>query len=85
MFKSRAEVAERVVEIVAEQVNMKPAEISEASNFEEDLRADSLTLAELIMKIEEVFELGDITEEEADKIKTVGHVVDYVSAKLGVS
>lgn len=85
MYNSRSEVVERVVEIVAEQVNMKPAEISEASNFEEDLRADSLTLAELIMKIEEVFELPDIKEEDADKIKTVGHVIDYICEIKGIS
>jgi acyl carrier protein len=84
MFDSRDAVAKKVIEIIAEQlVDVKPSEISEQSSFEEDLRANSLDLAELIMKIEEVFSLGDIKEEDADKIKSVGDIIDYVADKLG--
>lgn len=84
MSGSRQEVSEKVIEVTAELLGMSESDISEESKLEDDLRADSLTLAELILKIEETFELPDITEEEADKIKTVGDVIEYVAKKLDV-
>jgi acyl carrier protein len=78
-------VFEEVRTLVAEQLSVDKSIVKEDSSFEEDLRADSLTLVELLMALEEKFDLPDIPEEEADKIKTVADVVEYVEAKRGSS
>ena len=74
-------ILEDVRTLVAEQLGVDRSTVSAASSFEEDLRADSLTLVELLMALEEKFELPDIPEEDADKLKTVGDVVQYVESK----
>ncbi len=76
-------VFEEIRTLVAEQLGVEKSVVSETASFEEDLRADSLTLVELLMALEEKFDLPDIPEEEADKIKTVADVVNYVEAKRG--
>jgi acyl carrier protein len=74
-------ILEDVRALVAEQLGVDKATVNAGSSFEEDLRADSLTLVELLMALEEKFELPDIPEEDADKIKTVGDVVTYIQSK----
>jgi acyl carrier protein len=74
---------EEVRTLVAEQLGVDRSIVTENASFEEDLRADSLTLVELLMALEEKFDLPDIPEEEADKIKTVADVVNYVEARRG--
>jgi len=74
-------ILEEVRTLVAEQLGVDKAMVTPNASFEEDLRADSLTLVELLMALEEKFELPDIPEEEADKIKTVADVVSYVESK----
>ncbi len=74
-------ILEEVRTLVAEQLGVDKSTVNATSSFEEDLRADSLTLVELLMALEEKFELPDIPEEDADKLKSVGDVVDYVTAK----
>ena len=74
-------ILEEVRTLVAEQLSVDKSIVTAKASFEEDLRADSLTLVELLMALEEKFELPDIPEEEADKIKTVADVVNYVQAK----
>jgi acyl carrier protein len=74
-------ILEEVRTLVAEQLGVDKSIVTTNASFEEDLRADSLTLVELLMALEEKFELPDIPEEEADKIKTVADVVNYVQAK----
>jgi acyl carrier protein len=76
-------VFEEVRTLVAEQLGVEKSAVTANASFEDDLRADSLTLVELLMALEEKFELPDIPEEEADKIKTVADVVSYVEAKKG--
>jgi acyl carrier protein len=76
-------IFEEVRTLVAEQLGVDKTIVTENASFEEDLRADSLTLVELLMALEEKFDLPDIPEEEADKIKTVADVVTYVEAKRG--
>lgn len=76
-------IFEEVRSLVAEQLDIDKESITADSSFEDDLRADSLTLVELLMAIEEKFELPDIPEEDADAIKTVGDVVRYIEAKKG--
>jgi acyl carrier protein len=74
-------ILEEVKTLVADQLGVDRGTITARSSFEDDLRADSLTLVELLMAIEEKFELPDIPEDEADGIKTVGDVVNYIQAK----
>lgn len=76
-----ATIFEEVRALVAEQLGVDNSLVTATASFEEDLRADSLTLVELLMALEEKFELPDIPEEEAEKIKTVADVVSYVEAK----
>ena len=68
---------ERILEIIAEQFNMDVNELDEDMSFQDDLNADSIELVELVMTIEEEFET-EVSEEDLEKLKTVGDVIDYV-------
>jgi acyl carrier protein len=70
-------VKEEVISIVAEQLGLNQNDVSVSKSFVEDLNADSLDLTELIMTFEERFSC-DISEADAEKLKTVGDVVDYI-------
>ena len=73
----RDKAVEEVRAILVEQLGVDPAEVTVESSFQEDLNADSLDLVELIMEMEDRFEVK-IPDEEAEKIGTVGQAVDYV-------
>jgi acyl carrier protein len=66
-----------VKEVVVEQLDCDPAEIKEDSKFIEDLGADSLDVVELVMALEEKFDI-EIPDEDAEKILTVGDAIKYV-------
>ncbi len=74
-------IEQRVKKIVAEQLGVNEAEIKPESSFAGDLGADSLDTVELVMALEEEFEC-EIPDEEAEKITTVQHAIDYVNAHL---
>ena len=72
-------IEERVKKIVAEQLGSGEDEISNESSFIDDLGADSLDTVELVMALEEEFDL-EIPDDDAEKIATVQAAIDYVSA-----
>ena len=75
------EVFVKIKEIIAELLDVEDEKITLDSRFREDLEADSLDLVELIMEFEERFG-GEISDEDAQKITTVGEAVNYVKTKM---
>ncbi len=73
-------VAEKVKQIIVEQLGVDENQVDPSASFVEDLGADSLDIVELVMAFEEGFDL-DIPDEDAEKIKTVKDAVDYIEAK----
>ncbi|MCZ2342385.1 MAG: acyl carrier protein, partial [Bacteroidales bacterium] len=71
----------RVVEIVCEQLAVNKEQINRGTSFMEDIGADSLDIVELVMELEEEFDI-QIPDDQAEKIKTVGEAIDYIEAKL---
>ena len=76
------EIYKTMSSLVAEQFAMEPSEITMDTSFEEDLGADSVDLVELVMSMEDEFEVGEIQEEELGGLKTVGDAVNYIAGKL---
>ena len=75
-----AAVDERVKKIIAEQLGVEEEEVTLEAHFVEDLGADSLDTVELVMALEEEFEI-EIPDEDAEKILTVGKALDYIKEK----
>ena len=73
-------VADRVKQIIVEQLGVDENQVDPSASFVDDLGADSLDIVELVMAFEEAFDL-DITDEDAEKIKTVKDAIDYIEAK----
>ena len=78
---NKEEIFPKIVPIIAEQLKIKPEEIKPDSKFIDDLGADSLDAVEIVMGIEERFNV-EISDEEIDKIKTVKDIVDYLARKI---
>ena len=76
------EIFQTMKELVAVQFAMEPAEVTMETSFEEDLGADSVDLVELVMAMEEEFEVGETQEEDLSTLKTVGDAVNYIAGKL---
>jgi acyl carrier protein len=78
---SREDILAKLKPLIAEQLGVDEADVKEDASFTEDLNADSLDLVELIMSLEEQFKL-QISDEDAEKITTVGEAVDYIQEHL---
>jgi len=73
---------ERVIDIVADQLGVEKEKITRDSNFVNDLGADSLDTVELVMELEEEFDVS-IPDEVAEKIQTVGEAVEHIKKSIG--
>jgi acyl carrier protein len=78
---TKDEIFEKVKDIIVDQLGADPDEVSMDASFRDDLEADSLDLVELIMAFEEEFG-GEISDEEAQQITTVGQAVDYLAGHM---
>ena len=76
-----SDVGQRIIEIVAEQLGADKSQISRVTSFINDLGADSLDTVEIVMEIEDEFDI-DVPQEDAEKIQTVGQAIDYVERHL---
>ena len=73
------EIIEQVKEIICEKLSVSPEDVKPEASFVDDLGADSLDLVELIMSMEEEFDI-DISDEDAEKLVTVKDAIDYINA-----
>jgi acyl carrier protein len=72
-----SDIESQVKEIIVEQLDVKPEDVADAKTFQDDLGADSLAIVELVLALEERFDVK-IPDDEVDKIKTVGDAISYV-------
>ncbi len=75
-----SDVFERVKEIIVEQLDVDESQITMEASFRDDLEADSLDVVELVMELEDEFDL-EIADEEAENINTVADAVNYIEDK----
>ena len=75
------EIEEKVFQIVSEQMSVDKGELGRETSFVNDLNADSLDTVELVMELEDEFDLN-IPDEEAEKLKTVGEAINYIHKHL---
>jgi len=76
-----ADTFSRVKKIIVERLGVEESEVTLEASFKEDLGADSLDVVELVMELEDEFDL-EISDEEAEKISKVGEVVAYIDSQL---
>ncbi|WP_028398982.1 acyl carrier protein [Ectobacillus panaciterrae] len=76
-----ADVLERVTKIVVDRLGVDETEVVPSASFKEDLGADSLDVVELVMQLEDEFEM-EISDEDAEKIATVGDAVSYIESHV---
>ena len=79
-MSSNDEIAERIKNIIVDQLSVSAEEVTPEASFIEDLGADSLDIVELIMALEEEYDL-EIPDEDAEKIQTVQDVITYVKGR----
>lgn len=80
---TKADVLARLKEIIIDRLDVEEDQIRPETSFVEDLGADSLDIVELIMGIEEEFDI-EIPDEDAEKLTTVGEAINYACSKLGI-
>ncbi len=76
------DIAAKVKEIVSDKLDIDGADIQEEQDFIEDLKADSLAVVEVVLALEEQFEI-EIPDEDTEKIKTVRDAIEYIKAQKG--
>ncbi|UFU00995.1 acyl carrier protein [Radiobacillus kanasensis] len=76
-----ADTLERVKKIVVDRLDVEESKVTMEASFKDDLEADSLDVVELVMELEDEFDM-EISDEEAEKIQTVGDAVKYIDSTL---
>jgi len=76
-----AEIEQKVFQIVSEQMSVDVGELSRDTSFANDLNADSLDTVELVMELEDEFDMT-IPDDDAEKLKTIGEAVDFINKSL---
>ena len=79
---NREQILEKIREIVVEELGVSAEKVTEQARFIEDLGADSIGVMELVMKMEEAFDI-QIPDQDIEKIRTVGDAIDYILSKKG--
>lgn len=74
-----ADVFDRVKELIVERLEVEDSKVTMEASFKDDLDADSLDVVELVMELEDEFDM-EIADEEAEKINTVGDAVNYINS-----
>lgn len=74
-----SDVLDRVKKIIVDRLGVEESEVAPEASFKEDLGADSLDVVELVMELEDEFEL-EISDEDAEKITSVGDVIEYIKS-----
>jgi acyl carrier protein len=77
-------IFDRVQKVVVEQLDVEPEKVTPEASFANDLAADSLDVVELVMGLEEEFDI-EIPDEAAEQIDTVGKAVEYINEKVGAT
>ena len=78
---NETEIFGKVKDIVVEQLSVEAGQVTETANFQNDLNADSLDVVEMVMALEEAFDI-EIPDEAAEEIKTVKDAVTYIGSKV---
>ncbi|ERL65592.1 acyl carrier protein [Schleiferilactobacillus shenzhenensis] len=76
---SEQEIFDKIQSLIADRFEIDPAKITNDTNFKQDLSADSLDLVEFVLTLEDTFG-GEISDEDAENLNTVGDVVKYIAA-----
>jgi acyl carrier protein len=84
MADKSKEITEKVKQIISEQLGVEEGEVTPSASFIDDLGADSLDTVELVMALEENFDI-EIPDEDAEKIRTVQDAIDYIEKHSKVS
>jgi len=79
--KTMSDTFERVKRIIVDRLGVDESEVTMDASFKDDLGADSLDIVELVMELEDEFDM-EISDEDAEKITTVGQAVEYINARL---
>ena len=79
---SMEEIFKTIQNMIAEQFAVDPEEVTMETSLEEDLGADSVDLVELVMAMEEEFEIGEVQEDELGGMKTVGDAVSFIAGRM---
>ncbi len=76
------DIETQVKEVICEQLDVSPDDVEAGKTFTDDLGADSLAIVELVLALEEKFDVK-IPDDEVDQIRTVGDAISYIKARLG--
>jgi acyl carrier protein len=79
-FMADKSIEEKVKDIIVEQLGVNPEQVTPQASFIEDLGADSLDIVELVMAFEEEFSV-EVPDEDAEKLQTVGDVINYIKQR----